>query len=131
MKTIDDVKRIQLEKLSCQKFFDEWEAIDNELTALLTDRYKAEQTIGMRKSEVIDAELMASMNVDGKNESERKVQKAFWLQKDQAYQAATTMLRQAESYLAQIDVEIDQRKRKIRRLEAIIRQRTEILAFLA
>jgi hypothetical protein len=119
-----------LQQFGCDALLADLERSDNTVAQLLLARAQLEDELGMTKAQALEAETIAALGVEGKNEMERKAQKALLLQRDVAYQGACLEVRRVEAKIAQVDADLESAKRKSRRLEHTIAFRCAALRFL-
>lgn len=125
-----DRKLKLMERLSCHDLFLELESLDEQMISLVARQADLDREIRQRQAELAEAEALAALNVEGKNETERKARKIEALHADVAYQTALDTLRVAEAELAQTSSALEALKRKARRVERRIEYQTAILRFL-
>lgn len=118
------------ESLNCRDLLADLERVDGQLVALVRGHAELDQQIAAAKGAIAEAETLATVAIEGKNEAERKTNRALALQKDVAYQNACLELRRAEAQLARHDADLDAAKRQARRVEKAIDYRVAALRFL-
>lgn len=105
--------------------------VHEDVSRLMAERVTIERDLSHAKAAMVNAEILAVLNVEGKNETERKANRAEALRTDTMYQDAAAQVRDYENDLARIDADLDSLKRTARRLEHVIDFHVAVLRFLA
>lgn len=112
------------DSLSCRQLFADLETTDADIDRLGRERIEADQRLTSAQAQLAEAESLASLSIEGKNESERKARKIQLLREDPAYRDAASWLREAERQRDELDVDLESLRRKARRIERNIDYRT-------
>lgn len=118
-------------RLDVRSQFEELAVLDTDLDGLNRAKIAMTEEIVHSKANLEDAELMAVLSVEGKNETERKLAKATAIRDDLNCQQCAVILRSHTQREAECDVEIDSTRRRIKRLEMLIQNKTAYLQCLA
>ena len=119
------------EGLSCRDLFTQLTQADEQIAALSRSHSEERRRLDVARAATEEAAQVAGLEVEGKNEVERKARRALALRQDAGYIAAVTAERMAESRLSQIELDLDATKRRARRIEREIDYRTSALTFLS
>ena len=117
-------------ELSCKTLFEDLAAVDATAMAKLGERVDLQSHFNATKASFEDAKTIAGLNIEGKNEAERTARKVEALKSDPQYQMLQMSLRAAENALQLLDNEIEELKRRSRRIEREIAYKTGVLEFL-
>lgn len=117
--------------LNCRDLLADLERADRDLARVLAGQIELDGAVAAAKAALGDAETLAGLSVEGKNEQERRVNRAIALQRDPQYQNAALEVRRAEIRLAEQSAALETAKRAAKRLERTIDYRVAVLRFLA
>lgn len=115
------------ESLSCRQLFADLEEVDKQIEQASRERIDLDQLYISTQAHLAEAESIASLSVEGKNEAERKAKKTQLLRDDPAYADALSAARDVERQRAEAEVNAEMLKRKARRIERQIDYRTAAL----
>lgn len=127
---LDRKLAIVRESLSCRDLFAEWAGVDARIEQGLRGLVESGQRLAAAQAQMAETEAIACLAVEGKNETERKANKALALKQDAAYQAAATAVREEEYRRAEADAEMESLRRRARRTEKQIDYRIAALRLL-
>jgi hypothetical protein len=116
--------------LSCRSLFAELEAVDGELDRLGAEKAEIEDRLRALKAEADEAETLAVVAVEGRNEAERKARRAEALRDDPRHREAAARLRDAAGDAARVEADLERMARRRRRVERAIDYRIAALRFL-
>lgn len=118
------------ESLSCRQLFIDLEEIDAQIEEAARERIALDQLLTASQAQLAEAESLAALTVEGKNEAERKAKKTQLLREDPAYCDALGAVRDAEFKRAEADVLAETLKRKARRIERQVEYRIAALRMI-
>lgn len=128
--TLFDRKLKLGEALNCRQLFADWDEIDAQSEQATRDRIDLDQRLTIAQAQAADAECLAALTVDGKNDAERKARKTQALRDDPAYGEAMAVVRDLERQRAELDATTDALRRKARRIERNIEYRIAALRMM-
>ncbi len=125
-----DRKLALLDKLSCRQLFEDLAVEDGRVLDLSRQVAESKVVMSGARAAVEESATLAAINVEGKNETERKQRTVATLAGDMTYQAAVAALREEERTAITIQADLDAAKSRMRRIERRIEYQTSILQFL-
>lgn len=122
--------RLVAEQLSCRDLFAELEGLDTDIEVRSRERNDIEAQLAAAQAAIAELEALVALQVEGKNETERKANKVALLKVDEGYQAALRTVRELEAKRLELDTDLHALGRKARRVERRIDYNTGAMRFL-
>ena len=118
------------EALSCRDLFSELEAVDAAIEQAMRDRLELDAQLVVAEAQLAEHEALLALQVESKNETERKAKRAQLLAEDATHQELVGQVRDLERRKGELDLRLETLRRKARRLERGIEYRVAALRML-
>lgn len=118
------------EGLSCRQLLADWDALDAQLDAANRERAECDERVRAAHAQLAEAESLAALTVEGKNETERKARKLQALRDDPTYREAAAAVGDAERRRTEAEADAEALRRQARRVEKAIDYRIAALRLL-